>query len=188
MTESTYLSDFKENLMRLRYQEAEIPDILDQLDTVLTEIDFLGVKTKIDSAQQEPAKMAGLLQDLMTSLEPLGYYRPDIPTPLLKLLINGLNLRHEDIFAVLDNAHITEVEKKNEKEFLASCAAITQLGYLLISGLIPDIKAGSTSSIINNLNSDIILLSSSGNLKENSPLLPFIVSQNITSSSFSNPA
>lgn len=143
MTESTYLSDFKENLMRLRYQEAEIPDILDQLDTVLTEIDFLGVKTKIDSAQQEPAKMAGLLQDLMTSLEPLGYYRPDIPTPLLKLLINGLNLRHEDIFAVLDNAHITEVEKKNEKEFLASCAAITQLGYLLISGLIPDIKAAS---------------------------------------------
>jgi lipopolysaccharide biosynthesis regulator YciM len=43
MTESTYLSDFKENLMRLGYQEAEIPDILDQLDTVLTEIDFLEV-------------------------------------------------------------------------------------------------------------------------------------------------
>jgi hypothetical protein len=90
MTESTYLSDFKENLMRLGYQEAEIPDILDQLDTLLTEIDFLEVKTKIDSAQHEPAKMAGLLQDLMTSLETLGYYRPDIPTPLLKLLINGL--------------------------------------------------------------------------------------------------
>lgn len=31
--------------------------------------------------------------------------------------------------------------KKNEKEFLASCAAITQLGYILIQLLVPDIKA-----------------------------------------------
>ena len=143
MTELTYLFDFKEMLMRLGYQVAVIPDILDQLDTLLTEIDFPGIKTKIDSAQQEPGNITGVLQDLMTSLEPLGYYRPDIPVPLLKLLINGLNTRHEDIFEVLDNAHITEGEKKNEQEFLASCAAITQLGYILVSGLLPDIKAAS---------------------------------------------
>jgi tetratricopeptide (TPR) repeat protein len=143
MTEPTYLFDFKEMLIRLGYQDTIIPDILGQLDTLLTEIDFLGVKTKIDSAQQEPANITNVLQDLMTSLEPLGYYRPDLPAPLLKLLINGLNLRHEDIFTILDNAQLTEVEKKNEQEFLASCAAITQLGYILVSGLLPDIKAAS---------------------------------------------
>ena len=143
MTEPTYLFEFKEILIRLGYQKAEIPDILDQLDILLTKIDFLKVKTKTGSPQQEPANITNVLQDLMTSLEPLGYYRPDIPAPLLKLLINGLNLRHEDIFTVLDNAHLTEVERKNEQEFLASCAAITQLGYILVSGLLPDIKAAS---------------------------------------------
>ncbi|TFH41708.1 MAG: tetratricopeptide repeat protein [ANME-2 cluster archaeon] len=143
MTEPTYLFEFKEILIRLGYQKAEIPDILDQLDILLTKIDFLKVKTKTGSPQQEPVNITNVLQDLMTSLEPLGYYRPDIPAPLLKLLINGLNLRHEDIFTVLDNAHLTEVERKNEQEFLASCAAITQLGYILVSGLLPDIKAAS---------------------------------------------
>lgn len=143
MTETIQLSDFKEILDRLGYQEPGITVILYQLETLLTEIDFPKIKAKIDSAQQKPAIISGLLKDLMISLEPLGYYRPDFPVPLLKLLINGLNLRHEDIFKVLDDAHITEVEKRNEQEFLASCAAITQLGYILVSGLIPDIKAAS---------------------------------------------
>jgi len=144
MTETTPLPDVKEILNRLGYQETAIPGIVDQLETLMTEIDFPNVTSAIPSASQEHDKITGSLKDLMNSLEPLGYFRPDIPGPLLKMLVNGLNHRNEDIFAVLDNAHIIEEEKKNEKEFLVSCAAITQLGYILISCLIPGVKVGSS--------------------------------------------
>jgi len=44
-----------------------------------------------------------------------------------------LNLREEDIFDVIENSHISSEEKRKEHEFLASCAAITQLGYIILS-------------------------------------------------------
>ncbi len=141
MTETNVSSDMKEILRHLGYQEAAVTDISDQLDAVREEIGFPAVKQRIDAGQLESGVIASSLKDLMQGLEELGYFRPDIPRPLLKLLVNGLNHTNEDIFAVLENGPITEAEKKNEKEFLASCAAITQLGYILIQLLVPDIKA-----------------------------------------------
>ena len=35
-------------------------------------------------------------------------------------------------------------EKLKEMEFLASCAAITQLGYILLKCIVPDVKAASS--------------------------------------------
>ncbi|HEY9206999.1 MAG TPA: tetratricopeptide repeat protein [Candidatus Methanoperedens sp.] len=145
MTEINSLHDIREHLIRLGYNEARIDDIVGQLDDLFNGIKFDEIKQAAASAtgSKDTGKLITLLKDLMKSLENRGYYRPDAPTELIRLLVNGLNPRNEDIFAVLDRASIPEIEKDKEKELLASCAAITQLGYILTGKLVPDVKAAS---------------------------------------------
>jgi len=84
------------------------------------------------------------LKDLMFLLEGKGIYRPDAPIHLIKQLINGLNLKNEDIFYIISSARMPLEEKLKELEFLASCAAITQLGYILLNCLVLEVKAASS--------------------------------------------
>lgn len=133
----------REQLVRLGYNEARIDDIMGCLDDLLKGIEFEEIKQAAVSGSNDAAKLIVLLKNLMKLLEDRGYYRPDAPTELIRLLVNGLNLRNEDIFAVLDRAGIPETEKDKEKELLASCAAITQLGYILTGRLVPEVKAAS---------------------------------------------
>jgi tetratricopeptide (TPR) repeat protein len=130
-------------LVQLGYNEALIQDIQNKLNTLFKEIGFPEIKISIFSASQKKdiTQLVDSLKTLIVSLEDKGFYRPDIPKPLLKLLVNGLNLKNEDIFATLDRSAIPDEIKRNEKEFLVSCAAITQLGYILLSCLVPDVKA-----------------------------------------------
>lgn len=146
MKKTNPFSDTEFLLRQLGYHEIFIPHIMTEFDNLLIEIDFDAIEQAADSAiiaKDTPAFII-ILKDLMKLLENKGYYRPDYPTHLIKLLVNGLNLRKEDIFHVLDNSEITENEKLSEMEFLASCAAITQLGYILVSRLIPGVMAASS--------------------------------------------
>jgi len=131
-------------LLRLGYQNAE--DIAHELDTLLKEIDFGSIQQTVRSSieAKDTAGLVNALKDLMVRLEDRGFYRPDAPTKLIRQLVNGLCLRREDIFALLERANIPEEEKMKEQEFLASCAAITQLGYILLSSLVPEVKASSS--------------------------------------------
>lgn len=130
-------------LIQLGYNEALIQDIQSELNTLFRETGFPEIKRSIFSASQKKdiTRLVDSLKTLMVSLEDKGFYRPDIPQPLLKLLVNGLNLKNEDIFAILDGSGIPDEIKRNEKEFLVSCAAITQLGYILLRCLVPEVKA-----------------------------------------------
>ena len=84
------------------------------------------------------------LKDLMFRLEDKGIYRPEAPVRIIKMLINGLNLKNEDIFYLIARAQMSLEEKLKEQEFLASCAAITQLGYVMLKCLVPEVKAASS--------------------------------------------
>ncbi len=140
-----YMHVIREQFIRLGYNEAKIDDIMGCLDDLFDGIEFDKIKQAADAASgfKDTEKLISSLKYLMKLLEDRGYYRPDAPTELIRLLVNGLNLRNEDIFAVLDRANIPETEKDKEKELLASCAAITQLGYILTGRLIPEVKAAS---------------------------------------------
>lgn len=133
-------------LIRLGYNESAIKEIKYEFDKLFHEIDFNRMKQAIKSAVglKDTASLIGALKDLMSSLEPLGYYRPDAPTRLIRLLVNGLNLEKEDIFAVLEKSELTEEDKRNEQELLASCAAITQLGYILTGCIFQGVRAASS--------------------------------------------
>jgi len=124
-------------LIQLGYNEALIQDIQSELNTLFRETGFPEIKRSIFSASQKKdiTRLVDSLKTLMVSLEDKGFYRPDIPQPLLKLLVNGLNLKNEDIFAILDGSGIPDEIKRNEKEFLVSCAAITQPEVIMDMGL-----------------------------------------------------
>jgi tetratricopeptide (TPR) repeat protein len=145
MTCTNSFSDLRNLLMRLGYHETSIPNILYELEILFKEINFEKLRQAAYSAQgaKDTAGLISSLKELMLLLENKGYYRPDFPTKLIRLLVNGLNHKNEDVFAVLDKAGIPEKDKKKEQEFLASCAAITQLGYILLRCLVPEVKAAS---------------------------------------------
>jgi|GEM_PF-887825 len=144
MTFTDSSPDLRELLARLGYRDAGLNDILHELDLLFEGINFDELKHAVQNAQdsKDAGRLISSLKELMQRLENKGCYRPDAPTRLIKLLVNGLN-RNEDIFAVLDKSSIPEKDKRKEQEFLASCAAITQLGYILLSCLVPEVKAAS---------------------------------------------
>lgn len=135
-----------ELLLRLGYREAGIRNIIDELDNLLEDIGFSELERKAREAidAKDQAVLINTLKELMKRLENKGIYRPDYPTGLIKLLVNGLDIRGQDIFAVIDNSRISHEEKRKEQEFLASCAAITQLGYIILSRFIHEVKAASS--------------------------------------------
>ncbi|MBU4492486.1 MAG: tetratricopeptide repeat protein [Euryarchaeota archaeon] len=145
MTRTNSFSDPRDLLVHLGYHESSIQNILHELDILFQEIGFNELKQTAYSAQEakDTAALISSLKELMLQLENKGCYRPDYPTKLIKLLVNGLNHKNEDIFALLEKASIPEKDKMKEQEFLASCAAITQLGYILLRCLVSEVKAAS---------------------------------------------
>jgi tetratricopeptide (TPR) repeat protein len=144
MTIENTFPHLKDSLKRLGYSNTD--EILKELYTLFQEIEFEKIKQTADAAiaAKNTAGLINSLKDLMLRLENKGYYRPDAPTRLIRQLVNGLNLANEDIFFLLDNADIPEKEKSDEKELLASCAAITQLGYILLGSILSEVKAASS--------------------------------------------
>ena len=142
MAEIDHNPEIRSMLVQLGYNEALIQDIQNGLNTLFREIGFPEIKRSIFSASRKKdiTQLVDSLKKLMVSLEDKGFFRPDIPQPLLKLLVNGLNLKNEDIFAILDRSGIPDEIKRNEKEFLVSCAALTQLGYILVQNMIQGVK------------------------------------------------
>lgn len=140
------IPDTKDLLLRLGYKDSSAEAILHELDILLKEIGFDNIEQSAKAAieAKDTAGLISTLKDLMFSLENRGYYRPDAPTKLIQLLVNGLNIRNEDIFALLELSEIPEEEKMKEQEFLASCAAITQLGYIFLSRLVTGVNAASS--------------------------------------------
>ncbi len=142
MNHTNSFHDTRGMLARLGYNEASIDDILQELETLFKEMDSENLVHAVNTAcgAKDTTLLIGSLKDLMHLLENKGYYRPDFPARLIKLLVNGLNHKNEDIFAVLDKVGIPAKEKRIEQEFLASCAAITQLGYILLNCMVSEVK------------------------------------------------
>ncbi|MGB8217155.1 MAG: tetratricopeptide repeat protein [Candidatus Methanoperedens sp.] len=146
MTIENTFPHLKNTLTRLGYKENYIEEMLKELYTLFQDIEFEKIKQTADAAiaAKDGAGLINALKDLMLRLENKGYYRPDAPTRLIRQLVNGLNLANEDIFFLLINADIPEKEKLEEMELLASCAAITQLGYILSGSIVLEVKAASS--------------------------------------------
>ncbi len=142
MTGTESSTDVKELLTQLGYNQNVIPELLHELGNLFIEIGFDNIKQTATIAQKEKnnATLINSLKELMVQLENKGYYRPDFPTRLIRLHVNGLNLRNENIFAVLEKSGLSFEEKRKEQEFLASCAAITQLGYILLRCLTLEVR------------------------------------------------
>src|SRR3989304_592979 len=155
--------DIKDLLSHIGYHEDSIDDIMHELDALFAEIGFERIKTAADSAvvAKDAKGLIDSLRYLMQLLENKGYYRPDFPTKLIRLLVNGLNLNREDIFIILENSDISAEEKRKEQEFLASCAAITQLGYILLRCLTSEVRAASSGPhvflVMDGLSSDSMI-------------------------------
>ncbi len=132
---TTINPDIENLLLRLGYKEENIRYIMEELEILSGDIgfDILEQKARAASDAKDATGLINTLKDMMKLMENRGIYRPDYPTKLIKLLVNGLNLKNEDIFAVLEGSGLSGEEIRNEQEFLASCAAITQLGYILLS-------------------------------------------------------
>jgi len=136
----------KNCLAQLGYNEKFIQDISAELNKLFNEIDFTSIKQRVNLAiiEKDTAGLIKSLKDLMFRLEDKSIYRPEAPVRVIKLLINGLNLKNEDIFYLIARAQMPIEEKLKEQEFLASCAAITQLGYVMLKCLVPQVRAASS--------------------------------------------
>jgi tetratricopeptide (TPR) repeat protein len=133
-------------LAQLGYNEKFIEDISAELNKLFKEIDFSSIEQRVSLAviEKDTAGLIKSLKDLMFRLEDKGIYRPEAPVRVIRLLINGLNLKNEDIFYFIARAQMPMEEKLKEQEFLASCAAITQLGYVMLKCLVPEVRAASS--------------------------------------------
>ncbi|MEA3295160.1 MAG: tetratricopeptide repeat protein [Euryarchaeota archaeon] len=155
--------ELREILRNIEYNEGVIQEIIDEITILIKEMDTDLIKKETDSAirNKDNARLIDLLSKIMVFLEKKGIYRPDIPGRLPKLLINSLNQGNENIFSILKNADIPDEIKKKEAEFLVSCAAITQIGYILVNYLVSEVKVGSTGShvflIMDCFSSDTVL-------------------------------
>src|SRR3990172_9120689 len=131
MAQENPCTDMHELLLRLGYHETSLQNIICELDNLLKDIGFDELEKSAHDAidVKDAAGLFTVLNELMKRLENKGIYRPDYPTVLIKLLVNGLNNKNEDVFSILEESSLSTEEIKNEQEFLASCAAITQLGY-----------------------------------------------------------
>lgn len=112
----------------------------------INEFDFDSIEQRAEKAfhDRDTDGFIKSLKDLMMLLEGKGIYRPDAPVRLIRGLVNGINLYNEDIFQVISRSGLSMEEKMKEMEFLASCAAITQLGYVLLKCIVPEVKAASS--------------------------------------------
>lgn len=130
----------------LGYSEGSIGNISYELDDLLINIGFDGIENKALKAidAKDTLSLINTVKELMKSLENKGIYRPDFPAALIRQLVNGLNLRNEDIFAILEKSNLSNKEIRDEQELLASCAAITQLGYIILSRFTGSVKAASS--------------------------------------------
>ncbi|MDD5616079.1 MAG: tetratricopeptide repeat protein [Candidatus Methanoperedens sp.] len=146
MAQENPFTDMHELLLRLGYHETSLQTIICELDNLLKDIGFDELEKKAHDAidVKDASGLINVLNELMKCMENKGIYRPDYPVKLIELLVNGLNLRDEDIFIVLDNSSLSGEEIRKEQEFLSSCAAITQLGYILLYRLIGEVKAASS--------------------------------------------
>ncbi|MCK5217570.1 MAG: tetratricopeptide repeat protein [Methanosarcinales archaeon] len=155
--------ELREILRNIEYHEGVIQEIIDEITILIKEMDTDLIKKETDSAirNKDNARLIDILSKIMVFLEKKGIYRPDIPGRLPKLLINSLNQGNENIFSILKKADIPDEIKKKEAEFLVSCAAITQIGYILINYLVSDAKVGSAGShvflIMDCFSSDTVL-------------------------------
>jgi len=162
MTEKIAI-ELGEILRNIEYKDGVIQEIIDEITILIEEMDPALIKKETDSAirNKDNARLIDLLSKIMIFLEKKGIYRPDIPGKLPKLFVNGLNQGNENIFSILKKADIPDEIKKKEAEFLVSCAAITQIGYILINYLVSDAKVGSTGShvflIMDCFSSDTVL-------------------------------
>jgi len=146
MTQRYPSPEIYELLLHLGYRDASIQNIIDELYNLFEDIGFYELQQEARAAidTKDQVCFINTLKELMKLLENKGIYRPDYPTGLIKLLVNGLNSRGEDIFAIIDNSGIFHEEKRKEQEFLASCAAITQLGYILLYQFVPEVRSASS--------------------------------------------
>lgn len=135
-----------ECLNDLGYPSNFIQEISEELNKLFKDIDFESIKQRASQAEQvrDTEGFIKSIKDLMFLLEGKSIYRPDAPIHLIKQLVNGLNLKNQDIFYIISRSRISLEEKLIEMEFLASCAAITQLGYILLKCIVPDVKAASS--------------------------------------------
>ncbi|MFA4956387.1 MAG: tetratricopeptide repeat protein [Candidatus Methanoperedens sp.] len=133
-------------LAQLGYNEKFKQDISAELNKLFKDIDFTSIKQRVNLAiiEKDTVGLIKSLKDLMFRLEDKGIYRPEAPVRVIRLLINGLNLKNEDIFYLIARAQMPMEEKLKEQEFLASCAAITQLGYVMLKCLVPQVRAASS--------------------------------------------
>jgi len=133
-------------LAQLGYNEKFKQDISAELNKLFKDIDFANIEQRVSLAiiEKDTAGLIKSLKDLMFRLEDKGIYQPEAPVRVIRLLINGLNLKNEDIFHLIARAQMSLEEKLKEQEFLASCAAITQLGYVMLKCLVPQVRAASS--------------------------------------------
>ncbi len=139
-------TDMHELLLQLGYHETSSENIICELENLLKDIGFDELEKKAHDAidVKDAAGLITIMNELMKRLENKGIYRPDYPTVLIKLIVNGLNNKNEDIFSILEESSLSTEEIRKEQEFLASCAAITQLGYIMIYRIIGEVKAASS--------------------------------------------
>lgn len=162
MTEKIAI-ELGEILRNIEYKDGVIQEIIDEITILIEEMDLDLIKKETDSAirNKDNARLIDLLSKIMDFLEKKGIYRPDIPGKLPKLFVNGLNQGNENIFSILKKTDIPDEIKKKEAEFLVSCAAITQIGYIFINYLVSDTKVGSAGShvflIMDCFSSDTVL-------------------------------
>ncbi|HPN56534.1 MAG TPA: tetratricopeptide repeat protein, partial [Candidatus Omnitrophota bacterium] len=130
------------------YPESQIPGLIRLFEDLLEEINFNSFKKELQSKDSQKLTLA--LTRLISAVDEKGYLNTQQPKPLVKLLVNALNPKNEDIFKILEESPIPPEAKQSQKHHLVSCTTLSQLADILLKIAGVETRAGYSISVIRN--------------------------------------
>ena len=125
--------DLIQILTQLAYPQEKISLLVGEFRKLFASIDFSTLKKEIASAAKitERSLILPFIEQLYYLLEQKGYLNNKQPLPLIKLLLPTLN--NQDIFKLIAESTLSAATRELLNEDLVSCAAVSQLGYILLT-------------------------------------------------------
>ncbi|HQP11152.1 MAG TPA: tetratricopeptide repeat protein, partial [Candidatus Omnitrophota bacterium] len=130
------------------YPEAKIPELIRLLEDLFQEINFNSLKKELQNKDSQKLNLA--LAHLIAAVDEKGYLNTKQPKALLKLLVNALNLKNEDVFRVLQESRLSPEAKEDQQRHLVSCATLSQLADILMKIAGVETRAVYSVSLIRN--------------------------------------
>lgn len=159
-------NNFSSTLLSLGYSSDKIPEILDILDTLCNRIGFSNHEKKLKLYEKgTDIDFQKALEPFFSDLQKTAF--KDLPSRQRYLSAIVANLYDKNIFDLINISNLSIKDRIAKQDFLLSCSAISQLGYILFKKIGFSVQGitvpGHTSLIIKRSSGNFIVVDLSVN-------------------------